>query len=176
MRGGIIGIAAIMGVLMALTDIPSIATAAEDAAASVSLDEVRAMRKEAAHRERRIVFDNDGNEPVYYCDEATPKALLDKRTTLLAGSQVDTIVYCTWSSGFSYFTHNTKVGEVFNSTAEEPGKGPGSGFSKNKTQEFIDQGTDSLEIVVDWCRENDVEVFWSMRMNDVHDAWGAWYS
>ncbi|MCP4643577.1 MAG: hypothetical protein GY851_24225, partial [bacterium] len=41
---------------------------------------------------------------------------------------------------------------------------------------FIDQGTDSLEIVVDWCRENDVEVFWSMRMNDVHDAWGAWYS
>jgi len=141
-----------------------------------SLDEIRTLRKEAAHRARRIIFDNDGNEPVYYCDEATAENLLAKRTTALLGSQVDTIVYCTWSSGFSYFTHNTKAGVVFDSTAEEPGKGPGSGFSKNKTRTFIDQGTDPLEIMVDFCRGNGIEVFWSMRMNDVHDAWGGWYS
>ncbi|MCP4646088.1 MAG: hypothetical protein GY851_36930, partial [bacterium] len=72
MRGGIIGIAAMMGAFMALTG--GVAAAAE----GVSLDEIRSMRKEAAHRERRIVFDNDGNEPVYYCAEAAPKALLDK--------------------------------------------------------------------------------------------------
>ena len=138
--------------------------------------EMNQPRKEAAHRTRRIVFDNDGNEPVYYCEEATPECLLEKRTTPLAGSQVDTIFYCTWSSGFSMFTHNTKKGVVFDCTAEEPGKGPGSGFSKNKTRAFIEQGTDALEIVIDWCRAHDVEVFWSMRMNDIHDAWGGWYS
>ncbi|MBN2307978.1 MAG: family 10 glycosylhydrolase [Candidatus Hydrogenedentes bacterium] len=131
-------------------------------------------RKDAAHRARRIIFDNDGNEPVYYCDEATPECLLAQRTTPLIGSQVDTIVYCTWSSGFSIFTHNTKIGEVFTCTAEEPGGK--RGFSKNKTQAFLDQGTDPLEIVVDFCREHDIEVFWSMRMNDIHDGWGAWYS
>jgi len=140
------------------------------------LDEIRKLRKEAAHRPRRIIFDNDGNEPVYYCDEATAENLLAKRTTALVGSQVDTIVYCTWSSGFSYFTHNTKVGVVFDCTSEEPGKGPGSGFSKNKTRAFIEQGTDPLEIVVEFGHQHGIEVFWSMRMNDIHDAWGGWYS
>ena len=138
--------------------------------------EMKQARKEAAHRSRRIVFDNDGNEPVYYCEHATAEDLLAKRTTPLLGSQVDTILYCTWSSGFSYFTHNTKVGEVFTCTAEEPGKGPGSGFSKNKTKDFIEQGADPFALMVDFCRKNDIEIFWSMRMNDIHDAWGAWYS
>ena len=138
--------------------------------------DIKQLRKEARQRRRRIIFDNDGNEPVYYCKEATPEALLARRTTPLVGSQVDTIFYCTWCSGFSYFTHNTKVGEVFTCTAEQEGKGPGSGFSNNKTADFIAQGTDPLEIVVEFCHANGIEVFWSMRMNDVHDAWGAWYS
>ncbi len=137
---------------------------------------IKQQRHEAAHRTRRIIFDNDGNEVVYYMDEATPEALLKKRTTGVVGTQVDTIVYCTWSSGFSYFTHNTKVGVPFVSTAEEPGKGPGSGFSRNKAQALFDQGLDPLTIVADYCREKEIEFFWSMRMNDVHDAWGAWYS
>lgn len=136
--------------------------------ADTSMDEIRQQRKQAAHRKRRIVMDNDGNEPVYLMKKATAKALLDCRTTDLAGTQVDTIVYCTWSSGFSFFTHNTKVGEVFTCTAE--------GFSENKTKDLIAQGTDSLKIVTEFCRKNDIEVFWSMRMNDTHDAWNAWYS
>jgi len=145
-------------------------------AQSPGITAVQELRKEAAHRPRRIIFDNDGNEPVYYCKDASPQALLDCRTTGLLGSQVDTIMYCTWSSGFGYFTHNTKVGTIFACTDEEPSKGPGSGFSKNKTREFIDQGTDPLKIMVDFCREKGIEIFWSMRMNDTHDAQGAWYS
>ena len=140
------------------------------------LEEMKQQRKEAAHRKRRIIFDNDGNEPVYYCEKADADEFLERRTKAVVGTQVDTIVYCTWSSGFSYFTHNTKVGKVFDCTSEEPGKGPGSGFSKNKTRAFIEQGTDPLEIMVDYCRKNGIEIFWSMRMNDIHDAWGAWYS
>ena len=143
---------------------------------ALSQEAIKALRKEAAQRPRRIIFDNDGNEVVYYMAEATPEALLKKRTIGVVGTQVDTIVYCTWSSGFSYFTHNTKVGVPFVTTAEEPGKGPGSGFSKNKAQALFDKGLDPLTIVADFCSENDIELFWSMRMNDVHDAWGAWYS
>lgn len=137
------------------------------AAASLSLEEVKDLRKEAAHRERRIIFDNDGNEVVYYMDEATPEALLSKRTTPLAGTQVDTILYCTWSSGFGNFTHNTKVGELFTSTENK--------LENNKTKALIEKGLDPLEIVVDWCHENGIEAFWSLRMNDTHDASTAWY-
>lgn len=137
-------------------------------AKSLTLDEVKAKRLEARKRQRRIIFDNDGNEVVYKLGKATPEALLAARTTPVVGTQVDTIMYCTWSSGFGYFTHNTKVGEVFDCTVK--------GFSKNKTRDFIEQGTDALEIVTNFCRKKGIEIFWSMRMNDTHDAWGGWYS
>lgn len=138
--------------------------------------DIKQLRHEAAHKDRRIIFDNDGNEVVYYMDEATPEALLKKRTTGVLDTHVDTIVYCTWSSGFSYFTHNTKAGVPFVSTAPEPGKGPDSGFSNNKAQALFDQGLDPLTIVTEFCKKNDIEIFWSMRMNDTHDGWNAWYS
>ncbi len=142
----------------------------------VSQEAITRMRHEARERERRIIFDNDGNEPVYYCDEATPEALLSARTAPLAGTQVDTIFYCTWSSGFGYFTHDTEAGWVFDTTAPNPEEGPGSGFATNKTAAFHEKGLDPLTIMVDWCKAHDIEIFWTMRMNDIHDAWGAWYS
>ena len=140
----------------------------------VSIEQIKALRHDAAHRTRRIIYDNDGNEPVYYLEKADADELIDKRTRAVVGTQVDTIVYCTWSSGFGLFTHNTKVGELFTCTESEPGGE--TGFSQNQTKAFLEQGTDPLEIMVNFCRQNGIEVFWSMRMNDCHDGWGGWYS
>jgi len=128
---------------------------------------IKAQRKKAAWKKRRIIFNNDGNEPVYSLDEATPEALLNVRTSPLKGSQVDTIFYCTWSSGFGYFTHDTKVGDVFTETRDK--------LSKNKTAELIAKGHDPLKVMTNWCKQNDVEVFWSFRLNDTHDASREWY-
>ncbi|HAW32901.1 MAG TPA: hypothetical protein DCY03_33125 [Planctomycetaceae bacterium] len=128
---------------------------------------MQAARQKAAWKKRRIIFNNDGNEPVYSLKEATPQALLDVRTSPLKGSQVDAIFYCTWSSGFSYFTHDTKVGNVFTETANK--------LSNNKTAELIQNGHDPLTVMSDWCKGNDIELFWSFRMNDTHDASSAWY-
>lgn len=141
-----------------------------------NLQQLKQERKKAAHRKRRIIFNNDGDDVVYECKEATPAALLACRTTPLLGSQVDTIFYCTWCSGFGYFTHRTKLGQVFDSTAnpKHPDNTSG-GLSNNKMADFIRQGTDPLEIMVDFCRRNNLEIFWSFRMNDTHDAWGSWY-
>jgi hypothetical protein len=140
-----------------------------------SIEELRAERKRLAHRKRRIIFNNDGCDAVYYCDEATPQCLLEDRTTNLLGKQVDTIAYCTWCSGFGYFTHATKLGDVFDTTSVA-GDPKGRGFSNNKVGAFIEQGTDPLDIMVDFCKKNGVEVWWTMRMNDTHDRYGAWYS
>jgi len=141
-----------------------------------ALAQLRLDRKKAAQRTRRVIFNNDGNEPVYYCKEATPEALLRCRTSALVGTQVDSIFYCTWSSGFGMFTHDTKVGEVFTCKANPAGATNKTGFSTNKTADFIQQGTDPLKIMVEFCKRHGIEIFWSMRVNDTHDAWGGWYS
>ncbi len=128
---------------------------------------MKELRKKAAWKKRRIIYDNDGNEPVYFCEEATPESLLECRMKGLIGTQVDTVLYCTWSSGFGYFTHDTKVGQVFDCTEEK--------FSNNRTREFLDKGLDPLTIVVNFCHANNLEVFWSFRVNDTHDAAKTWY-
>jgi len=145
--------------------------------APTTLEQLRAQRRELAHRARRIIFDNDGNEPVYLCKEATREELLSKRTSPLADTQVDSIFYCTWSSGFSMFTHATKMGQIFTAKANprHPANTVG-GFSKNLTAEFIAKGLDPLRVVTDWAHQHDRELFWSFRMNDTHDGGGAWDS
>jgi len=128
----------------------------------LSLDQLRTARQAAAQRQRRIIFNNDGNEPVYLCQDTTPEELLRHRTTPLAGTQVDTIFYCTWSSGFGMFTHNTKAGHVFK-TKEDL-------FSKNIIDKMLAAGTDPLQVMVDFGKKQGIEIFWSFRMNDTHDA------
>jgi len=149
--------------------------AAEPPSQPAALEQLRKERHKAAHRKRRIIMNNDGNEAVYQCDEPTRAEFLKHRTTGIVGTQIDTLFYCTWSSGFSHFTHNTKVGKVFDTKANPPGAARGYGFAKNITGDLIRQGTDPLQLVIDFCRQHDVEVFWSMRMNDTHDASGSWY-
>lgn len=137
------------------------------AAQTMPIEELRAERQRAAHRERRVIFNNDGNEPVYLCENNTPGELLRHRTADIAGTHVDSIFYCTWSSGFGMFTHGTEVGSVFD-TQEAL-------FSKNRITEMLAAGTDPLEVVADFGKRNDIEVFWSFRMNDTHDASSAEY-
>lgn len=134
---------------------------------SISLEQLRNERREAAQRERRVVFNNDGNEPIYLCQDTTPEELLRHRTSDLADTHVDAIFYCTWSSGFGMFTHDTQVGHVFNT---QEGL-----FSKNKIDEMLAAGTDPLQVMVEFGKENAIEIFWSFRMNDTHDASGADY-
>ena len=128
----------------------------------LSIAQLRADREAAAQRERRIIFNNDGNEPVYLCQDTTPNELLRHRTSPLVNTHVDTIFYCTWSSGFGMFTHDTKVGNVF--------KTKEGLFSKNSIEKMLDAGTDPLQVMADFGKQNDIEIFWSFRMNDTHDA------
>ncbi len=144
-------------------------TAFGQGAPSMSLDDLRQARHELAHRQRRIIMNNDGCDVLYLPakEKTTVEGFLAKRTTPLAGTQVDTIAYCTISSGFSYFTHNTKAGTVLARSGPEFGIQPDT---RNIAQELIDQGTDCLQAVVDFGHQHKMEVFWSMRMNDTHDA------
>jgi len=139
------------------------------AGGAMSLEDLRQARHDLAHRQRRIIMNNDGCDVLYFPagEKTSVKGLLAERTTPLAGTQVDAIAYCTISSGFSYFTHHTKAGTVLARSGPEFGIGPNT---RNIAQELIEQGTDCLQAVVDFGHQHKMEVFWSMRMNDTHDA------
>ncbi len=138
-------------------------------AETAGLKQLRETRQQLAHRQRRVIFNNDGCDCLYFPkdEKATVENFLAKRTTPLQGTQVDTISYCTISSGFSFFTHNTKVGAVLKRQSGDYGIRPDM---RNITQELIDQGTDCLQAVLEFAHKSKMECFWSMRMNDTHDA------
>ncbi|NLX95308.1 MAG: hypothetical protein GXY83_03955 [Rhodopirellula sp.] len=136
---------------------------------NLSLEQLRQKRSELARQPRRIIMNNDGCDVIYFPkkEKVTVEAFLAKRTTPLAGTQVGAIAFCPTSSGFSYFTHDTKVGTVLARSGDEFGIQPDS---RNIAQDLIDLGTDCFEAVLRFGHEHDMEVFWSMRMNDTHDA------
>ncbi|MBT7303419.1 MAG: hypothetical protein HN849_28070 [Victivallales bacterium] len=147
---------------------PAVA-AARGAVSNAALAEMRTQRRKAAERPRRVWFNHDGCDASSFRKatlkgrKATPQDLLDVRTTPLAKTQVDTLSYCTISSGFSNFTHRTSAGHLLAVPSAQEGR-------VNITQDLVDQGTDPLEVMVKFCHQNDMECFWSMRMNDTHDA------
>lgn len=145
------------------------AISAQQNAAPLSLEQLREMRRELAHRPRRIIANNDGCDALYFPRdrELSVESFLDLRTTGLVGSQVDTIFYCTISSGFSFFTHDTRVGTLLTREPADYGLLPNT---RNVSRDLIDLGSDCLRSVVDFGHANDLEVFWSMRMNDTHDV------
>ncbi|AHF92766.1 hypothetical protein OPIT5_23810 [Opitutaceae bacterium TAV5] len=121
-------------------------------------------REAARFRQRRLIFNNDG------CDIFHPRTpiistkaeFLARRTTPLLGSHVDMIAYCTTAGTFGSFWHRTKVAQM---AVQKRGA-----LEFNRFEEFLKQGTDPLQMTIEFCRENSKEVLWSLRMNDTHDA------
>ncbi|NLE40040.1 MAG: hypothetical protein GX621_18645 [Pirellulaceae bacterium] len=125
-----------------------------------SAEMIRQQRKQAAGRKRRIIFNNDGNDSRTSPEEPrTHENFLSKRMTPLIGSQVDAIFYCT--GVFNLYTHH--------STESEP-RFYHEGDVVQWAWELGNKGPDSLETMVRFGHAHDMEVFWSMRMNDCHDS------
>ena len=150
-----------------------------------SLETYREMRQEKLNQSRPVIHNNDGcdaylfplkvssdysNQPrtgrkpgpqVDY--EFSVPNFLELRSAGLKGSDVSTISYCTITSSFGQFTHNTNVGEFLTLTHQRPGK-------RNVVPEFVKLGTDPLEVTSKYAHENGFEFFWSNRINDTHDS------
>lgn len=121
----------------------------------------------ASEKKRRIIVDNDGGD-VFYCAGPAYEEFIASRFAGLAGTGATTVFYTTVSSGFSVFTHNTKIGSVRTAHEER--------HPRNIVGDLLARGTDCLQYAVRFCREHDMEIFWGMRMNDTHDGTGASYS
>jgi len=137
------------------------AAGADTPAKPIDLDTLRRLRKQAANRPRRLIFNNDGDDVIYTKKEPTREALLALRTTPLTGSQVDSIFYSN-SLCFGHSLHNSRVMEPFTCTEAM--------FSNNGLPQLMERGIDPIQVMVDFCHEQGIEIFWDMRMNDTHDA------
>ncbi|MEO6522498.1 MAG: hypothetical protein ABIN91_12515 [Mucilaginibacter sp.] len=156
------GLCLILTMLVALSTIASAQIKSQ-----YTLADLRRERAEMAHKKRRLIYNDDGNEPFKLVKEISAKGILASRMLGLENSQVDQIVYCS-SHAWSLFTHDTKIGTVL-TAKDEPGH-PSGIFTNNLTGELIAAGFDPLKVVVDFGHQNRKEVFWSMRMNDTHDG------
>ena len=143
----------------------------------LTMGELKQQRRSAAHRKRRIIFNNDGDEPAMLGRDAaldplvtrprqefpvSEKGLLAVCTTALLSSQVDTICYySTW--GMRLHHQEGPFGRLYGC--------PDTTRSTQNYREILSQtGKDALEIMIDVCRSNEMEIFYSNRMNDTHDA------
>ena len=161
-----------------LAFVPAWGEAVPGKASELTLAELRKVRKEMAHRNRRIIFNNDGDdfeghgglENVRTEESAalttTPEGLLKLRTTALLGSQVDSLFY--------HALHGSKLmyeDTAFRTIYEFPDRKPARrevAVGNLKTL-MANHGKDNMEVMIDCARENGLEIFYSNRVNDVHD-------
>ena len=119
-------------------------------------------RERAIARRRRIIMNNDGDD-VFRAREATPESFLAERCSGLEGSHVDAIFYSTCVN-FGVHSHDSRCAQIYDIEDEVI-------CPRNHAREFIRQGRDNLQMIIDFCRANGMEAFWSLRMNDTHDNW-----
>ncbi len=145
-----------MLLLITLAAVPAIMALADE---TTDIKALREARRDAAWRPRRIVMNNDGNDGRKAGLKPGVEAFLSSRTSPLVGSQVDAVFYCT--GVFNLYTHRSEE--------TEPRTGGDKGVA-DLGWDLTRFGTDSLEQIVKFCHEHDMEAFWSMRMNDTHDS------
>ena len=111
--------------------------------------------------ERKIIANVDGGvdlgDPSKH---ETAESLVQRVVGHFPGTNVTTVFYCTNVWGTS-FTHNTQAGEFAGETL------PGYIDAKRIIER---EGKDNLRIVSEWCKAHGLEFFWSLRINDIHDA------
>ncbi len=140
---------------------------AEDAPETTAA--MRQARKEVAQRQRRIMYNDDGCHPRPF---STPDEFLSLRLKQLLGTQVDTICYCTGGGGL-FWGHQPEAGELIGEYVADTD----AQYVKDicRSLRALDElGTDPLELAVQFGHDNDKEVFWSYRMNNIEDSFVAW--
>ena len=120
---------------------------------------LKAARRAAAWQPRQLIYNNDGNDS-RSAKEKTREAFLRSRTTPLADTNVDAIFYCDGIWGT--FTHRSPTADLR--------AGSDKAYKEWAVELINDGGPDPLGSVIDFGHKNNIEVFWSLRMNDTHDS------
>lgn len=127
-----------------------------------------ARRQELTQRPRRIIYNNDDCD-VFPAGADTPKGFLSQRMNAVLNSQVDSVFYCTGAT--TMFSHDAAVGEIYGKydIDEEWAQHAAANIAALKKQ-----NTDALRLAIEFCHQNDKEIFFTHRINDIHDSFTDW--
>ena len=124
---------------------------------------LKKVRKEAAQKKRRIVYNDDG---VYVYPFDTPEKFVNVRLQQVIDSQVDTVFFNV--GGTVMFTFDHELGETYGEFIDDEMthvwpeiKASIGGLRKT--------GHGTAGLALEFCRKHDIEFFLSLRMNDIHD-------
>ena len=130
--------------------------------------EMSDLRKEMRHRQRRVIYNNDGNE-IFITRLSSPQDFLKQRIEPALGTQLDTIIFSSLVT--TLYDHDTNVGERWDDMVDATKSTNKHALNGRANMRMLRKaGADCLSLVVDRCHEAGVEVFWSHRINDVHDS------
>ena len=132
---------------------------------ALAADDFEAKRAEMLNRKREIIYNTDGCDAIYYPRElaASKENFINRRLVYTQGTAIDSVFYCPLSSGFGHLTYRTTAGDQL---LADPPHAP---KMRNVTGELLAMGTDPLKIAEEYCREQGLEFFASLRVNDTHD-------
>ena len=134
--------------------------------------EMARMRQEAKGRRRRLIYNNDGND-MFTRKHETPESFLAQRIIPALGTQVDSIFYCTGAT--TLYDHDTNVGGRSDNLHEQMNFKAGESIYRHANMHMLRKaGVDSLSLVTKRVHEAGLEVFWSHRINDIHDSFTDW--
>ena len=131
---------------------------------------MKEARKEMAQRRRRIIYNDDG---CYARPFDTPEKFYKARLQQTVNTQVDTVFYCTGET--TLFTHLSEVGETYGEFISDDDEAYALNL-RNGIRALKKTGRETLRLANEFCQRNDIEFFFSLRMNDTHDTytWGDW--
>ncbi len=156
------------GLLVIILGSAPMAYRVDGAAPSRESAEMARMRQEAKSRRRRLIFNNDGNDMSAGPHE-NPESFLSERIVPALGTQVDTVFYCTGVS--TLFDHDTNVAERSDDLQEQMNFKNLRPINRHANMRMLRKaGYDSLSLVTQRVHEAGLEVFWTHRINDIHDS------
>lgn len=149
-----------------------VSLAAECSAAEVREPaKLKLQREKMKHRQRRVMYNDDGCGPSFSAEGATPQGFLygpTARMSGIIGTQVDSVFIC--SGATHVLNHPSSVGETYPDVVDR------YNITEWKTvrdthRALFDAGTDPIKLTQDFCKKLGVEVFYSYRVNDIHNAY-----
>lgn len=124
-----------------------------------------ALRREALERPRLAIADDDGLDAINFPQNlaATRENFWKQRLDRVKGSRLDTLCYTPFTNS-TWVTTRSRVADIYTGRPHYADK-------RNRVADFHALGTDPLKMASEFCRKNGMEIFVSLRVNDVHDAW-----
>lgn len=124
-----------------------------------------ALRREALERPRLAIADDDGLDAINFPQNlaATRENFWKQRLDKVKGSRLDTLCYTPFTNS-TWVTTRSRVADIYTGRPHYADK-------RNRVADFHALGTDPLKMASEFCRKNGMEIFVSLRVNDVHDAW-----